>query len=102
MPVAWLQRKASVPDPELPRPTLTEPSAEDAWARLWNGPPLRSPRPPRPVASIQRKASSPSATLLNPTAVSPSPETPVAKLKSSPPVRSPSPEKAGSAACAAS
>ncbi|MFQ5483141.1 MAG: hypothetical protein ACE5ER_10320 [Nitrospinaceae bacterium] len=47
------QRKASLPAPERPRPTTTDPSAETARASLSKGPPARSPSPimPPPAGS---------------------------------------------------
>ena len=56
IPVACVQRNASLPlAPEL-EPTTTDPSADTPRATLWKPPPGKSPSITTPVACVQRNA----------------------------------------------
>src|SRR5262245_45150646 len=87
MPSASVQRKASTPRETLLEPTMTEPSAEVAYAPLPGGlpgnVPSRTPRPSIPSACVQRNACSwnPGAEV-TPTTTEPSPEVAYAMLRS--------------------
>ena len=80
IPPLLVQRKASMPNAELPFPTTTDPSAETPKALPPTPPPASSPRTTMPVPLVQRNGSAPpnNKELLYPAMTEPSADTPAA------------------------